>query len=172
MHCFEARMYWIGIFTIRPELEVYYTLTIELNRLHHLNEHSAVPAVRQFSHTAVTSFPFALVTSCEVKLPSFIFWFLDCQELQPDSEKWLDIQPEPDTNGDPVHPYYEGHFPGKPVLARCPLWFFFSSHLDKCILWRKAKSFHVTFNNVPTYLCWTSPLFHLSAQLGMLNSFF
>jgi len=54
MHRSEAWMYRIGIFTIWPELEVYYTLTIELSRLHHLNEHSVVwtvPAVWQFSHT-------------------------------------------------------------------------------------------------------------------------
>jgi len=54
------------------------------------------PVAACFSHTGVTSFMFELLMSCKVKLSTFIFWFLDCQEPEPDSEKWPNIRPELD----------------------------------------------------------------------------
>jgi len=47
-----------------------------------------------FRHAGVTSFLFELAMSCKVKLSGFIFRFLDCQEPEPNSEKWPDIRPE------------------------------------------------------------------------------
>jgi len=57
-----------------------------------------------FRHAGVTSFLFELAMSCKVKLSGFIFWVLDREEpeLKPDSEKWPDIWPAPDTTRYPV----------------------------------------------------------------------
>jgi len=38
-------------------------------------------------------------------LSSFIICFLDCQEPEPDNEKWQDIRLEHGTTGYPIHPH-------------------------------------------------------------------